>query len=274
MVKTQPSLFVPHGAPDLTLTDHVAKRFMQKLGDVLEKSSSSAAKGIVVISAHWQTELPIITTGPDLETIYDFYGFPKQLHSIVYPAKTSPWLIKNIEAVFNKADITFSKNNMRGLDHGAWTPLRLMYPDAQIPIVQLSLGAGKNADYHLQLGKILAPLREQGILIIGSGSITHNLSALGVENSNPPGWAKHFDQWISDKLLAHDISALLEFHENAPDAYAAHPTDEHLMPLFVALGAGLDAGGIKQIHKSFSCHSISMSGFAFGEGDILDNMTG
>jgi len=272
MVKTQPSLFLPHGAPNLTLTDHVAKRFMQELPRTLENASGQVAKGIVVISAHWQTELPTITTGPDLETIYDFYGFPKDLYSIVYPAKTSPPLIQLVKEIFKKGDYPLMEDSDRGLDHGAWTPLRLIYPDAHIPLVQLSLGAGKNADDHLQLGKILAPLREQGILILGSGSVTHNLSALGPESSNPPGWSKRFDQWISDKLLTHDIPALLDFHRQAPDAQIAHPTDEHLMPLFVALGAGLDAGGINQIHNSFSCGSISMSGFAFAEGELLNNM--
>jgi len=269
---TMPSLYLPHGAPDLTLTDHVAKRFMQDLTEVLKSASGATPKGIVVVSAHWQTTVPTITTGSDPETIYDFYGFPKQLYSIVYPAKTSPWLIESIRQVFERSDFPLMEDPDRGFDHGAWTPLRLMWPQADVPVLQLSLGMGKDAHYHVQLGRTLAPLREKGILVLGSGSLTHNLAALGPEGASPPGWAVRFDQWVSEKLLAGDIAAVLEFYEKAPDVRTAHPTDEHLMPLFVALGSGLDGGGIRKIHHSFSYQSISMASFAFGSGHVVDKM--
>lgn len=252
-----PSLFLPHGAPDLPLSAHPAAKFLQQLGKNIPKP-----KGIVVISAHWETFGVQMTTAPELETIYDFGGFSPELHDLKYAAKTSPELIKKLKNLLADDNIELLSNNRRGLDHGAWIPLLLAFPDADIPIVQLSLDRRMNAEGLFKFGQILGKLREDDILIIGSGASVHNLGRISPEGTPVADWAIAFNGWLAEVIENNDWQKLLKF-STAPHYKLAHPSPEHLLPLIVAAGAGLDET-TSQIHSSFSYGSIGMSAWMFG----------
>lgn len=255
----QPTLFVPHGAPDLLLTDHVAKRFLAGLGSQVGRPAA-----IVIVSAHWEAPEAAVTTATSPETIYDFYGFPAELYTYRYPAKTDPALAERVIELLSDKGIAAKADPARGFDHGAWVPLILAYPEADIPVVQLSLIRGGSARQHFELGQALAPLREEGVLIVGSGSVTHNLRGLGPEGMPAPDWATDFDRWVSDGAEKGDWDELLQFPAKPATARLAHPTPEHFMPFYVAAGAGSPDKAVK-LHESYSHHSISMSCFAFGD---------
>lgn len=253
-----PSLFLPHGAPDLPISDHAASRFLQTLSQNLP-----TPKGIVIISAHWETYGVQITTSPELETIYDFGGFSPALYDLKYNAKTSPELIQQVTDLLDKANVEVKPNNRRGLDHGAWIPLLLAFPNADIPIVQLSLDRRMNAKDLFKFGQTLGKLREDGILIIGSGASVHNLGNIALEGSPVAKWALSFNKWLDDKIENKKWSELLKF-STAPHYRQAHPSPEHFLPLLVAAGAGNDEPTAK-IHSSFSYGSISMNAWSFGK---------
>ncbi len=264
---TLPSLFLSHGAPDLPLTDHPAKQFMGELAATMPKP-----RAILIISAHWQTTSPRLSAAPAPDTIYDFGGFPDALYQMTYPAKTDQAVIERTQALLAEAGMTPEVDTKRGYDHGAWVPLILTYPDASVPVMQLSLLRKGDSEAHFQLGKVLAPLRDEGILIIGSGAATHNLRQMTREGTPPPAWALDFNQWLNDNVVSRDVDELKAFPSRPAMARDAHPTDEHLMPLFVAMGAGWDGGESRRIHNSFSYGSISMAAFAFGAADELPNL--
>lgn len=251
-----PSLFLAHGAPDLTLSDHPARRFLEGLAAQLPRP-----RAILAVSAHWETETPSLTVGAAPKTVHDFFGWPAPLYELRYPAKTAPWLIARCSSLLDTAGYRVDHDPERGFDHGVWTPLRLVYPEADIPVVQLSLLRGCDAQRHLDLGAALAALRDEGVLVVGSGSVTHNLGAMAPEGTPPPEWALAFEEWLRDRLIADDRQALAAFDRLAPAARQAHPRAEHLMPLFVALGAG---GAARRIHHSYSYGSVSMACYAFG----------
>jgi 4,5-DOPA dioxygenase extradiol len=229
-----PVLFVSHGAPTLPIEPGETGASWRKLGEQLPRPSA-----ILVISAHWDTPVPTVSRVAQPETIHDFYGFPAELYKLQYPAPGAPELARTVESVLKQAGIPVQLDDTRGLDHGAWVPLSLMYPKADIPVTQLSLQSGKDPSWHNALGQALRPLREQGVLIIGSGSITHNLRALfkHPQGEPVPHWVTEFIDWIAEKIAAGDIDALSAYRTLAPHAVQNHPTDEHLLPLFVALGA-------------------------------------
>lgn len=252
-----PSLFVPHGAPDLTISQHQAARFLKCLNTNLPRPA-----GIVIISAHWETRGLKMTTAPSLETIYDFGGFSPDLYELKYPAKTSPALISMVDNALKEGDIVVDFDTQRGLDHGAWVPLILAYPDADIPIVQLSLDRTSNSAALYELGQALALLRAQGILIIGSGGAVHNLRHVAPEGTTVPTWASGFDGWLDQTLANQDLESLLAY-STAPYFNKAHPTPEHFLPIIVAAGAG-DGNTPEKIHASYSYGSLSMSVWRFG----------
>ena len=229
-----PAVFVSHGAPTLPLEPGETGVAWRKIAASLPIPSA-----ILVISAHWETYIPTVSSVVKPETIHDFSGFPKALYQLQYPAPGAPDLAKSVVALLQQAGIPVQINSTRGLDHGAWVPLSLMYPDANIPVTQLSLQPNKNPAWHIALGRGLQPLREQGVLIIGSGSITHNLRAIFQHRQGDPvpSWVTKFCDWMAEKIQAGDIEALSNYRRLAPHAVQNHPTDEHLLPLFVALGA-------------------------------------
>jgi len=254
-----PALFVSHGAPDLTLTDHPAKQFLETLGARIPRP-----RAVLVISAHWQAPQPSLTVAPEPETIHDFSGWPPALYDIRYPAKTSLWLIDRVDNLLHGAGLSRSHKSEMGFDHGAWTPLRLMYPEADVPVVQLSQVQGRDTEFHFELGRLLAPLRNENVLILSSGAVTHNLSYMAPEGSPPPDWARAFDTWLLQAVCERRLSALLRFESEAPEARLAHPTLEHFLPFFVAAGAGWGDRLAARIHHSYSYGSLAMDAYAFG----------
>jgi 4,5-DOPA dioxygenase extradiol len=241
----------------LPFEDIEARRFMIDLGSKLPRP-----KAILCISAHWDAVQPSLTAGSKLDTIHDFSGFPKELYQLTYPAAGSPQLAAHVADLFEAAGLPARLDSERGLDHGAWNPLLLLYPDCDIPVVQLSLlSRGSTAD-HVALGRVLAPLRDEGVLILASGGAVHNLRAIGWDGEPAPSWAKEFDDWLHDHLLAGDVAGLIDYRSQSRSGAMAHPSEDHLLPLYVALGAasGSDAKA-RAIHRSFAHGSLSMAAY-------------
>jgi 4,5-DOPA dioxygenase extradiol len=253
-----PSIFVSHGSPDLVLHPGRSLDFYRQLGHQIGKPSA-----ILAVSAHWLSPEPIVSTATHPATVHDFGGFPAQLYQMRYPTPGAPELAEQVKSLLTHAGFSAQTHPDRGLDHGAWMPLMLMYPDAEIPVTQLSIQPRRDPAYHFQLGQALAPLREQDVLILASGSLTHNLGALSRDNfeAEPAPWAVAFDEWISQTIAQGNTEALLNYRQLAPFAIENHPTDEHLLPLFVAAGAGGNQPA--QLHSNFTYGSLSMASYAF-----------
>ncbi|PTQ13299.1 dioxygenase [Sphingomonas oleivorans] len=258
-----PALFVSHGAPTFPLTDAPARAFLEGLAAELPMRP----KAILVISAHWEAVGPIVNDVVINETIHDFYGFPPELYRISYPAPGSKALADRVAALLGTKDIPVGRDPRRGLDHGAWVPLRLIYPHPDIPVVQLSVETAKGPAYHLELGRLLAPLREEGVLILGSGGFTHDLSSFRdyyhALHAPAPDWVTAFADWMDAALAAGRVDDLLAYRRLAPHAARNHPTEEHLLPLFVALGAGCGEG-VRRLHASTTHGILRMDAYAFG----------
>lgn len=252
-------LFISHGAPNLALDDGPAHRFLQQLGRELPRPEA-----ILVISAHWSTGAPAVTGGAAPATIHDFYGFPDALYELRYPAPGAPALATEIHERLAAADFDCGVDEARGLDHGAWVPLMLMYPQADIPVVQLSLQTRLNPAHHYAVGHTLEGLGKNGVLVLGSGGVVHNLGHLGPPGNPAPPWATDFETWVTEHVESGDADTLLDYRTTAPAATIAYPTEEHLLPLFTALGAaGAGARG-RPLHRSFDYASLAMSCYAFG----------
>jgi len=252
-----PALFVSHGSPMVLLSSTPARAFLESLGQKLARP-----KAILVISSHWDEPRPAVTMTAQPETIHDFYGFPRPLYDITYPAPGSPDLARRVIDVLAETGIETDEDASRGLDHGAWAPLSLMWPKADIPVVQLAMQAHLGADHHMALGWALKPLRDEGVLILGTGSMTHNLAEFRgqPEDAPPEEWTVEFTDWFAERIAANDRDALVEYRDLAPHAEANHPTDEHLMPLFVAMGAG---GQGERWHHSINHGVLAMDAYAF-----------
>jgi 4,5-DOPA dioxygenase extradiol len=255
-----PTIFISHGAPDLALNPSPARDFLAQLSQQLQKPEA-----ILVISAHWNTEFPQVSAATQPETIHDFGGFPSALYRLQYPAPGAPQLAHQVHALLKTADFTSEINPHRGLDHGAWSPLMLTYPAANIPVIQLSIQPYQDAAYHVRLGQALQPLREQDVLILASGTATHNLRAMGgyAFDAPPPDWVSEFSDWLTEKAIAGDMASLVNYRQMAPSAERNHPTPEHLLPLFVALGAAGKTPKAVQIHSSYTYGVFSMAAFSF-----------
>jgi 4,5-DOPA dioxygenase extradiol len=192
----------------------------------------------------------------------DFSGFPAALYDLQYPAPGAPELADRVMELIDGCEL----HSTRGLDHGTWTPLMLAYPEADIPVTQLSIQPDRDPTYHWQLGQALAPLRDEGVLMIGSGSATHSFSAFSPNyETPPPQWVQIFDEWLAQTIERGDWSALLDYRKVAPFAIENHPTEEHLLPLFVALGAGGTIVQGMQLHRGYSYGAFSMAAYAFRE---------
>lgn len=251
---SMPTVFLSHGAPTLILQDTPARTFLASLGKQLPRP-----RAIVAVSAHWDTDVPAVSLARHPETIHDFYGFPDALYRLRYAAPGAPELAERVAKLTGAAHDTH-----RGLDHGAWVPAMLGWPEADIPIFQLSVQPAESPAHHIALGRKLSALREEGILVMGSGSATHNLRALvrGGE-SEPEPWAQEFDDWLAETVEKGDEAALADYRAQAPNASDAHPTDDHFLPLHVAYGAaGVGARG-RALHRSFTLGNLSMASYAF-----------
>jgi 4,5-DOPA dioxygenase extradiol len=256
-----PSLFVSHGAPTIVLDQSDAHKFLTKFPDAVPTPTS-----ILVVSAHWETGIPHVSDATQPETIYDFRGFPDALYQMTYPAPGAPDLAARTAELLNSADMGPVKFEGRGLDHGAWVPLMLGYPAADIPVAQLSINPKETPAYHFNMGEALRPLRDEGVLILASGNLTHNLSEFRGQpiDAEPPEWVRKFDEWASWAIAEGRVEDLLNYRTLAPEAVRNHPTDEHLLPLFVALGAGTLTTPGRHLHKSYTYGVLAMDAYAFG----------
>lgn len=255
-----PALFLSHGSPMLAIQDSPAGRFLDGLGDVLPPPQA-----IVVASAHFTTRAPAVGADPQPRTVHDFGRFADELFRIHYPAPGDPGLAAHIADLLGAAGLPVQALASHGLDHGVWVPLSRMYPQADIPVVPLAVMPYGDAAGHYALGRALAPLREDGVLVIGSGGFVHNLGEVDWEGGDGAlvPWAEAFAGWMRQALLDGDATALLDWRRRAPHAQRAHPTVEHLMPLFVALGAAGDGARVRQLHRSHELGSLALDAFAF-----------
>ncbi len=252
---SMPTIFVSHGAPTLILEDVPARAFLASLGQQVPRPQA-----IVAVSAHWDTDVPAVSLARKPDTIHDFYGFPEELYRLRYNASGAPALAEKVAKLTGAAH-----DHHRGLDHGAWVPAMLGWPEADIPIFQLSVQPGQTPAHHIALGRKLAPLREEGVLVMGSGSAIHNLRALvrDGDSSEPEPWAQAFDDWLTEAVEKGDEAALADYRAQAPYAREAHPTDEHFLPLHVAFGAAGEGAQGRTLHRSFTLGNLSMASYAF-----------
>ena len=255
-----PSLFVSHGAPDILLSQHQAVGALQRLAACLPKP-----RAIVVVSAHWIDHPVGITAGGELKTIHDFDGFPDPLYAVQYPAKGDAELSAEAARLLQGDGFTTRLKQQRGLDHGAWMPLMIMYPAADIPVVQVSLPAG-SLDELVRLGSALGPLRRAGVLILGSGGSVHNLRSLKPAGTTDD-WAVEFEQWLLDCVEGNHFDRLVTPAEFPETFRRAHPSLEHYAPLIVAWAAGARELPGRRVHHSFSYGNLGMSCFQFGGRD-------
>jgi 4,5-DOPA dioxygenase extradiol len=262
-----PSLFLSHGAPTLPSTDTPARTFLQELGGNL-----SRPRAILVISAHWETTVPTVSAVERNETIHDFGGFPRALYELQYPAAGAPWVAAQVFELLRASGIECRTDYRRGLDHGAWVPLLLMYPQADIPVLQLSIQPHLGPGHHLLMGRVLAPLMQAGVLIIGSGSLTHDLSEFRGHGPNDPApdWVNNFANWFHDSLTSGATEDLLDYRKKAPFATKNHPTEEHLLPLYAALGAAGEKPRTKRLHASSTYSILRMDAYSFNQTNDVD----
>ncbi|KAI3878846.1 hypothetical protein MKX03_000656 [Papaver bracteatum] len=254
--------FISHGSPMLAIEEDMPARSFLKSWQ--QKIHQHKPNSILVISAHWETADPTVNVVDHNSTIYDFYGFPKPLYQLKYPAPGAPRLAKRVKELLSSSGFPRVKEDKtRGLDHGAWIPLLLMYPEADIPVCQLSVQTQLDGTHHYNMGKALAPLRDEGVLIIGSGSATHNLSALGRENTPVPSWAEDFDTWLKECLLSGRHEDINHYEEKAPRAKMVHPWPEHFYPLHVALGAAGEEAKAELVHHSWREGALSYASYRF-----------
>lgn len=247
-----PSVFLSHGAPTLPLSDAPARAFLAELGADLGKPAA-----ILVASAHWETADPTVGSAAHPQTIHDFYGFPRELYELRYQPPGAPALAEDTAALLAQAGMQPHLDPNRGLDHGAWVPLMLMYPQADIPVLQISLQSRRGPAHHWRLGQALAPLRNRNILVLGSGSLTHNLGGFRGQPEDAPALpeADAFATWCARAMGEGRVADLLAYRLKAPFAAGQHPTEEHFLPLFVALGAAGAAAKVTHLHAS-SMHAV------------------
>lgn len=246
----------------LALEDAPARDFLKALPGLLPEKP----KAILVVSAHWERLRPTLNAPLWSETIHDFGGFPPALYQLTYPAPPSASLARRAAELLAAAGLPADIDTRRGLDHGAWVPLLVSWPDADIPVVQLSVQTRLGPEHHVRLGEALKPLREEGVLILGSGSFTHDLSSFrssgGFIDAPEQDWVHVFAEWMAAALKDGRVDDLVNYRARAPEAAHNHPTEEHLLPLYVALGAG--DGSITQLHTSTTYGILRMDAFAFG----------
>lgn len=260
-MSSMPALFISHGAPTVAIDNSEARAFLEGLGEALGRPIA-----IVVVSAHWEVEGGVLVTGAARpETIHDFGPFDRRLDDMRYPAPGAPDLAADITNALNEAGLRASIDGGRGYDHGAWIPLALMYPDADVPVVEVSIDPTLGPDHHLRLGAALAPLRQRGVLVIGSGSLTHNLHEFRgrAPDAAAPDWVVRFGEWMAGAITAGRKDDLLGYRVIAPDAERNHPTDEHLLPLFSAIGAAGPNMNGERLHHSHRYGVIAMDAYAF-----------
>jgi 4,5-DOPA dioxygenase extradiol len=255
---TAPSLFVSHGSPMFALEPGLLGPALQRIGLALPDLAA-----VVIVSPHWQTRGVRVAASPAPQTIHDFGGFPPPLYALQYTPPGAPELAGDVAAMLANAGFDVAIDTQRGLDHGAWVPMRYLKPDADVPVFQVSLPHDIDAAGALRLGRALAPLRARGVLVLGSGSLTHNLYEFR-QHIRDPEYAQAFADWVADAVRRRDIDALVDYRARAPHGERAHPTEEHYLPLLVALGASSGDDTASLVKGGMTHGVLSMDSFGFG----------
>src|SRR5262245_50335362 len=272
-----PTLFISHGSPMIAIEPSPARDFLIDYGKKLKKP-----RAIVIASAHFETSRPAVVGDARPGMIYDFGGFPDALYRIVYPAPGDPVVAVKVAGLLADAGVAPAMAAHRGYDHGTWVPLSLLFPDADVPVVQLALQPQLGAEHHVKLGRALTSLKDEDILVIGSGNATHNLRAFFVtrmrgeddfstvagatatdDGRQVPDWVLQFDDWVRDKVQAGNVDDLVHYRDRAPFARENHPSEEHFLPLHVAVGAAGDGTKGELLHSSYANGVLSMDAYVF-----------
>jgi 4,5-DOPA dioxygenase extradiol len=256
---TLPSLFISHGSPTFALEPGRLGPLLRRLGERLPRP-----RAVLVLSPHWMSRATEVQASPAPATIHDFGGFPPALYALSYPAPGAPELALEAIDLLARHGIAARATTAGGFDHGAWVPLMHLYPAADVPVLQISHPVTRDPRVPFTLGEALAPLRETGVLIIGSGSLTHNLQEVR-GGTRAATYAAEFAEWVWQTLAAGDLEGLFDYRIRAPHAERAHPTDEHFLPLYFALGAaGVERSRVARLEAGMTCGVISMDSFIFG----------
>ncbi len=268
-----PSIYLSHGSPMIALQPGEAGAFMQRLGRAIDATYGRPA-AIVAVSAHTLAREPMLLAAPRHEAIHDFGGFPPELYAMRYEAPGAPHLATRVASLLTSAGLPVHLAEQGGLDHGIWTALHWVYPEGDVPVLPLAFVPTQPPQAQFALGRALAPLRAEGVLVLGTGSITHNLRrpAMGRGGARVPvepqpeiPESAAFRDWIYGQSQTRDWAALFDYRRRAPYAVDMHPTDEHLLPWFVAAGAGGEASVPVRLHESVTHGALGMDAYAFGE---------
>lgn len=256
-----PALFVAHASPMLALERDGHAEALRRFGKRLPDPSA-----IAVVSAHWEVPGPIrVTAAPRPSLIYDFGGFPRPLYEMTYPAPGSPELANEVVAMLGQMRLPAVAELRRGWDHGLWIPLRLMFPDASVPVVEISLPLPRDSEVVARVGRALSPLRDRGVLLVGSGGIVHNLRLARLDRKDSPvdEWGRRFDDWVRERVERRDVAGLAAYRGRAPGAEMAVAESEHFDPLFFALGAARPDDRLEEVNRGFEYGNLSLSSYAF-----------
>jgi 4,5-DOPA dioxygenase extradiol len=261
-ISKAPALFISHGAPTFALEPGLLGSALNTLGQQL--SGANTVKAVLVVSPHWQSRDVKVMTSPAPETVHDFGGFPLALYDLQYPVAGHPQLATEVSRLLTLAGWRVSVDERRGLDHGAWVPMRHLLPNANIPVFQVSMPMDLDTASAFKLGRALAPIRESGVMIVASGSMTHNLYEFRHSGAAEQAYAIEFTHWVRQVVTSQNIEELLDYRQRAPHAQRAHPTEEHFLPLLVALGARGDAEATQIIEGGVTNGVLSMESYAWG----------
>jgi 4,5-DOPA dioxygenase extradiol len=253
-----PVLFISHGAPTFALEPGVLGPNLQRIGAQLE-----GIRAVLVVSPHWQAPDLRVMTAERPGTLHDFGGFPEPLYQLQYPAPGAPDVARETADILRAAGLAVSEDATRPFDHGAWVPLRFLLPDANVPVFQLAIPENLDTVGALALGRALRPLRERGVLVVGSGSLTHNLYEVRRTADTAP-YAAAFAEWATRSVLARDEEALIDYRRVSPDGARAHPTEEHYLPLLVAMGASHNDDTPSLVPGGMTYGVLSMDSYAWG----------
>ncbi len=257
-----PSYFIAHGSPMLAIENNEYTEFVKLLGNTIPKP-----KAIVLFSAHWESNVQKVSNLKQYQTIHDFYGFPEELFRIEYPAKGDHKIARDIEDFLKKQGISYAFDTERGLDHGAWVVLKMLYPNAEIPVISMSVSPKLAPQEQYNIGKSLSELRDKDILIIASGGTVHNLGAVKFRDEGTVDqWALEFDQWLEKHMNQWDLASLFNYASSAPNGQLAVPPNgnEHFIPIFYAMGAADNSRTAKLLHRSYRYGNLSHSIWQFG----------
>jgi 4,5-DOPA dioxygenase extradiol len=256
-----PVMFVGHGSPMVSIEDDPYTETLTKFGQSLPRP-----RAIIVLSAHWESAKPLrVTASKNPRTLYDFFGFPPELYQLTYPSPGDPELALKVVQVFSTLKIEVIPDKLHGIDHGAWVPLRRIFPKADIPVIQITLPFPRRPNEIMEMGHTLKSLREEQIFLVGSGNLVHNLRRVHFDDKYAPvdSWAKEMDDWLKEKIARHDVSHLINYRESAPHVTMGAQTTEHFDPLFFVLGAA-PGEPMTTVFEGFHYGNLSMRTFILG----------